>query len=84
MVPPGMHPSDERPYSPGWLLSTVNIEMRVGIDDDEQASSGMASGRAGVDDRGVWQLDQECRAIHDNRSLFHDVGSSHHYDDRPC
>ena len=23
----------------------------------------MASGRAGVDDRGVWQLDQECRAI---------------------
>ena len=46
----------------------------------------MASGRGGVDDRGVWNLDQECRAIYDNRSRspFHDDGSSHHYHDRPC
>lgn len=79
-----MEPSDERPYSRGWLLSTVNFGMRVGISDDEQASSSMASGRGGVDNRGVWKLAQECRAIHDNRSPFHDDGSSHHYHDRPC
>jgi hypothetical protein len=76
-------PSDERPYSPGWLLSRVNFGMRVGIGDDEQASSSMASGRGGVGDRGVWKLDQECRAFYDNRPPFHDDGSSHYYHDRP-
>ena len=40
----------------------------------------MPPGRAGVGDRGVWQLDQESRAHDHTGSSLHDDGSTYHHD----